>query len=77
MIFSELYSVSYHTVARVLETAFDSPASEKELQHAYNPSGAEIRKVAAAEPGFVSGSAPSSDDASDSAGEAVAESNRG
>ena len=32
MIFSELYSVYYHTVARVLETAFDSPASEKELQ---------------------------------------------
>lgn len=32
MIFSELYSVYYHTVARVLETAFDSQASEKELQ---------------------------------------------
>lgn len=32
MIFSELYSVYYHTVARILETALDPKATEKDLQ---------------------------------------------
>lgn len=33
MIFSELYSVYYNTVAKVIETAFRPDVTEKELQH--------------------------------------------
>lgn len=32
MIFSELYSVYYNTVAKIIETAFDPDATEKDLQ---------------------------------------------
>ena len=33
MIFSELYSAYYNTVAKIMEAAFNPEATEKDLQH--------------------------------------------
>ena len=64
MIFSELYSAYYNTVAKIMEAAFNPEATEKDMQRCVmeeafsesHTSCAEVREMAAASRGSFPGS---------------------